>query len=133
MNGDDEEPRAGKRTDVGYKRPPAEHQFKSGQKPPPRKRRAGEPESTTKLLARILAEERRLGRGTNVRWLSNAYLLIEVAFQLAEEGNQGVARALAEYLLAADKPEPNDDPQPRVEEDPDGPTGVFHYARRVRI
>ena len=29
-----------KRTDVGYKRPPVEHRFKKGQKPPPRKAKA---------------------------------------------------------------------------------------------
>lgn len=131
MEDKDQAPHPAKRTDVGYKRPPVEHQFKVGQKPPLRKQRAVKPLSTTKLLAKILGEERRVKRGAEVRWHSNAYLLIEVAFQLAEEENSTVARALAEYLMAGDQPEvPND--QPVVEADPDGPTGVFHYIRRVR-
>lgn len=131
MDDKDQAPPAAKRTNVGYKRPPVEHQFKLGQKPPPRKRRVEKPQSPRNLLATILAEERRLKRGTKVGWYSNAHLLIEVAFQLAEEGNSTVARALAEYLMAGDQPEVRDD-QPLVEVDPDGPDGVFNYKRRVR-
>lgn len=121
-----------KRSDVGYKRPPAEHQFKIGQKPPPRKARAQKPLKVSQSLARILAEERRIKRGGKAHWYPNGYLLIEVAFQLAEEGNSTVARALAEYLVASEQPDaPNN--QPLFELDPDGPPGTRVYVRRVRI
>ncbi len=121
-----------KRTDVGYKRPPVEHQFKAGQKPPPRKKHALVKVSTSKSLARILAEERRIMIGKKVRWLPNGHLLIEVAFQLAEKGNSTVARALAGYLLAGDGPEPLTN-ETLVEHDRDGPAGVFHYTQRVKV
>ena len=64
-----------------------------------------EPQSITQTLTKILAEERRLERGNKARWYSNAELVIEVAFQLAENGNSSVMRALTDYLLASDKPE----------------------------
>jgi len=121
-----------KRTDVGYRRPPVEHQFKPGQKPPPRKKRERTTLGTTQTLTMILAEKRRLVRGNKVRWYSNAELIIEVAFQLAEKGNSTVMRALADYLMAHDKTELISD-EPLVEYQPDGPGGVFHYTRRVRV
>ncbi len=121
-----------KRTDVGYKRPPVEHQFKSGQKPPPRKKRAVVKVSASQSLAKILAEERRIMIGKKARWLTNGHLLIEVAFQLAEKGNSAVARALAGYLLAADGPEPSSN-ETIVEYDREGEAGVFHYTQRVKV
>ena len=121
-----------KRTDVGYKRPPIEHQFKAGQKPPPRKKRADKPESMTQSLTRILREERRLKRGKKVVWLTNATLLVEVAFQLAEGSNSAVARALTGYLMAGDKPEVYGE-QGRIEYDPDGKSGAFHYIVRRKV
>ncbi len=121
-----------KRTDVGYKRPPVEHQFKAGQKPPPRKKRALVKVSTSQSLARILAEERRITIGKKASWLPTGHLLIEVAFQLAEKGNSAVARALADYLLAGDGPEPSSN-ETIVEYDRDGPGGVFHYTQRVKV
>lgn len=121
-----------KRTDVGYKRPPREHQFKAGQKPPPRKRRANKPQSNAQVLAMILGEERRLTQGKKARWFTNGELVMEVAFQLAENDNSTVARALADYLLASDKPEVVDD-MPLLEYEPEGPTDIFHYIRRVKI
>ena len=132
MDDDYRGPPAAKRTDVGYKRPPVEHQFKPGQKPPRRKPRAEKPKSFTQLLAKILAEQRRLKRGNKASWYSNGYLLLEVAFQLAEEGNSTVARALTEYLIAGDPPAISDD-QPLLELDPSGPGGVFTYVRRYKI
>ena len=121
-----------KRTDVGYGRPPIEHQFKAGQKPPPRKKCARKPPSVRQSLTRILGEERRLMIGKKAGWYTNAFLLIEVAFQLAEKGNSTVSRALADYLMACDAPEAFSD-EPKIEYDRDGPGGVFNYTRRVRI
>lgn len=132
MDKEDDGGPAGKRLDVGYKRPPVEHRFKAGQTPPPRKKRIVEPESTTRCLLRILREERRLIRGKNVVWLTNATLLVEIAFQLAEKGNATVSRALTSYLMANDEPEQFDD-QIRIEMDPDGPSGTFSYIVRRKV
>ena len=125
-------PPATKRTDVGYKRPPVEHRFKPGQKPPPRKPKAETSQNATQLLAKILAEERRLERGDKASWYSNGYLVIEVAFQLAEKENATVARALTEYLIASDPPTVCDD-EPLLELDPSGPGGVFTQVRRYKV
>jgi hypothetical protein len=93
-----------KRSDVGYKRPPVEHQFKPGQKPPPRKPRSTKPRSRAQLLATILREEVRVEIGGKVRWCTRAELLVLIAFQLAERGNASVARALTDFLLAQEDP-----------------------------
>lgn len=132
MDDDFQGPPATKRTDVGYKRPPVEHQFKPGQKPPRRKPRAEKPQSSMQLLAKILAEERRLERGNKASWYCNGYLVLEVAFQLAEQENSTVARALTEYLIASDPPAVSDD-RSLLELDPGGPGGVFTYVRRYKI
>lgn len=132
MDDEVEFPPTPKRTDVGYKRPPIEHQFKPGQAPPPRKRRTAKPESATQCLARILREERRLKIGGKAFWHTNASLLVEVAFRLAEEGNASVSRALADYMMAGDKPEQSSD-QGRIEYDPDGKSGVVHYKVRRKL
>lgn len=121
-----------KRTDVGYKRPPVDHQFTTDQQPPPRKKRVRVKVSASQSLARILAEERRITIGKKVRWLPTGHLVIEVAFQLAERGNWAVARALTGYLLAADGPETASN-ETIEEYDPDGECGVFHYTRRVKV
>jgi hypothetical protein len=121
-----------KRTDVGYKRPPVEHQFRPGQKPPPRKKQENKSLRFEQLLTKILAEKRRLVRGNKAHWYSNAELLVEVAFQLAEKGNSTIMRALTDYLMASDKPEASSD-EPLIEYDPGGPGGVFNYTRRVRV
>lgn len=131
MNTNDDFPTT-KRTDVGYKRPPVEHQYKPGQKQPPRKKHAQKPQSTTQCLTKIMGEERRLKRGKRARWYTNASLVLEVAFQLAEEGNSTVSRALADYLMAADKPDAVDN-EPRIEHDRDGPSGISRYLERRRI
>ncbi len=132
MDNENDEHPTDKRTDVGYKRPPVEHQFKAGQKPPPRNKRALVRVSASQSLARILAEERRIMIGKKVRWLPNGHLVIELAFQLAEKGNSAVQRALVGYLLAADGPETSSN-ETIEEYDPDGECGVFHYTQRVKI
>ena len=121
-----------RRTDVGYKRPPVEHQFKTGQTPPPRKRNVDSPLTGPRLLAKILAEERRFMRGKRVIWTTNGALLVEIAFQLSEAGSRAARRALAALLLAKEEPHATVE-EPRMELDPDGPGGVFYYARRVKV
>jgi len=125
------EPPRTKRTDVGYKRPPVETQFKKGQKPPPRKKREARPLSATETLMKILREERRLTRDGKVVWETNAALLIEVAFQLAEKGNPTLSRALTDALMAGDKPEVWSD-QPRFVTDPDC-QGMYTTYERVKV
>jgi hypothetical protein len=93
-----------KRLDVGYKRPPVEHQFKPGQKPPPRKAKSAKLKSKAQLLAKILREEVRVEIGGKVRWCTKAELLVLIAFRLAEGGNASVARALTDFLLAQEDP-----------------------------
>lgn len=127
-----EDPKPAKRKDVGYCRPPAEHQFQLGQKPPARKKRTDYPMTVRQTLTKILGEGRRLKRGRKTRWYSKGYLVVEVAFRLAEEGNSAVSRALADYLMAGDPTSPLDD-QPRIEYDPNGETGIRHYTIRRKV
>ena len=111
----------GKRTDVGYKRPPVEHQFKPGQKPPPRKKRADKPQSRTALLVSILGEVQRVEIGGKVRWCTKAQLLLMVAFQLAEKGSPTLSRALLDYLMV-DEPPVEENEAWFHSSPPDGPT-----------
>lgn len=103
----------GKRTDVGYKRPPAEHQFKPGNKPAPRKKRVVGSQTPIELLIKILKEEQRVVIGGKVRWYTKARLLIMVAYKLAEKGNPTLSRALVNLVLKdTDSAEVN---QPRIQ------------------
>jgi hypothetical protein len=104
-----DEPTGGKRTDVGYKRPPIEHQFKPGQKPPPRKEKSNEKQSTIELLVKILNEEQRVEIGGAVRWCTKAELIVLRAFQLAEKGSGTVSRALWDLLMLEDGPPSEND------------------------
>ena len=105
----DNHPLAGKRTDVGYKRPPKETQFQPGNKPAPRKKKPPKPLSPIKLLIKLLDEEQRVVIDGKVRWLTKARLLIMVAFQLAEKGNPTLSRALVDFMLKdADSSEVNE-------------------------
>lgn len=125
-------PGRAKRTDVGYKRPPREHQFKAGQKPPPRK---GKPSrrTVTETLMMILKEEVRVMRDGAPYWFTNAALVIEKAFQLAEKGNPTLSRALVDYLLAGETPLSRND-EPIIIMDPDGEfQGSYHYIRKVPL
>ena len=89
----------GKRIDVGYKRPPVEHQFKPGNKPRPRKKRSTKRPSDLELVIKLLNEQQRVEIGGKVRWCTKARLLIMVAFKLAEKGNPTLSRALTDLLL----------------------------------
>lgn len=94
---------------VGYKRPPVEYQFKPGQKPPPRKKRAETPHTRTQLLVKILQEEQRVQMSGKARWCTKAELLLMVAFQLAEKGSPTVSRALLDYLMVDELPAADDE------------------------
>lgn len=121
-----------KRSDVGYQRPPVEHQFKPGQKPPARKKKPT-PRTVTETLMMILREEKRIERGGKVQWITNAALLIEVAFQLAEKGNETLSRDLLDCLMASEKPSSPSD-EPVILWDPDSEfSGTYHYTRKVPL
>jgi hypothetical protein len=120
-----------KRTDVGYKRPPVETQFKKGQKPPPRKKSVPKPLSTREILTKVLREERRVTRNGKAAWVTNAELLMEIAFQLAEKGNASLSRALTGALIAMEKPPPSIDEVVMVS-DPDC-GGVYTAYERVKL
>lgn len=101
-----------KRTDVGYKRPPKEHQFRKGQKPPPRKPKA-EPveESARQMLKRLLQEQHDVTiDGKDIRQ-STAELVIRKAFNVADGGNATIRRILNDLLFAG---EPDGPPEPRI-------------------
>ena len=121
-----------KRTDVGYKRPPVEHQFKAGQKQPPRKNVLSNQRRASDCLASILAEEIRVMRDGKPEWRTNGSLILEVAFRMAEEGSTTVLRALTDHLIASDPPEIVSD-QPRIEFDPDGESGVKTCVIRRKV
>lgn len=95
----------GKRSDVGYGRPPAEHQFKKGEKPPLRKRKkALEEVPSTEMFRNLLNEERRVEVGGKVRWGSSAVLVMMRAWQEAEKGSATLRRELLRLSLGAEVP-----------------------------
>jgi len=97
-------PNPEKRTDVGYKRPPPEHQFQKGQKPPPRKRKEKRAVALkpSELLWQVLQEERRVVIGEQVRWMTTLEVLIRKAFEVSEKGNPTIRRLAMDLLLRAD-------------------------------
>jgi hypothetical protein len=60
------------RAEVGYKRPPREHQFKKGHKPPPRKKKEGAEVRISEILRKVLHEPRRVAINGKVCWVSGA-------------------------------------------------------------
>lgn len=121
-----------KRKDVGYKRPPREHQFKPGGKPPPRKKKV-RPPNVTETLLMILREEHRLMPGGKPRWITTGAMLVEKAYQLAEQGNPTLSRALVEYLIASEEPPNATDNQVYLSDPDSKDPGVHHYIRRVPL
>lgn len=99
-----------KRTDVGYKRPPREHQFKPGNKPSPRRRKK-EPKqlSTAELLWSILQEEVRTVSGRRVSWMTKAEVLYRKAHELADRGSPAMRHLIMELMMRNEmtaEPEP---------------------------
>ncbi len=109
-----------KRSDVGYKRPPQEHQFRKGEKPPPRKKKEAigqVPMSET--FRKILDEPRRVIVGDKVRWLTVADLVMMRAWQEAEKGSASLSREMMRLSLSAEVPAPVQ--APLVVTDPSAP------------
>jgi hypothetical protein len=91
-----------KRTDVGYKRPPVETRFKKGQKPPARKKKAAPEFSAHDLLWKVLHDTRRVNHNGEIRWLTNAELIVRAAMLEAEKGSSTLHRLLARFWLYAE-------------------------------
>lgn len=90
-----------KRQDVGYQRPPPEHRFKKGQKPPPRKKKAVPDEvPISEILRKVLHEPRRATISGRVMWVTGGELVIRKAYQEAEKGKAMLRRELARLLLS---------------------------------
>jgi hypothetical protein len=107
-----------KRTDVGYKRPPAEHQFKKGQKPPPRKPKAVRAELyPTEILWMVLREQRRVLIDGKVAWMPNVDLIWRKAMELAEAGNATMQRTVTSLLFSLDEGKPKLNGRTRIEID----------------
>ena len=107
-----------KRTDVGYKRPPVEHQFKKGQKPRARKPKAAATELyPTEILWKVLREERRILIGGGASWMCNSDLILRKAMELAENGNATMQRAVNGLLFSLDKGKPKLNGRTRMEID----------------
>lgn len=94
--------------EVGYKRPPKEHQFKKGQKPQPRKpKAAARRRSPQRLLAQLMAERKRAEIGGKVVWTTTAELVVRTAFKLAAK-SPSIQKLLLELRLQA---EPSGEPK----------------------
>ncbi len=96
-----------KRSDVGYKRPPREHQFKNGEKPPPRKKKeVFRAAPMTETMRKVLGEERRVVHAGKVRWLTAADLVIRRAWLEAEKGSPALRREIFRLSLSFEAPVP---------------------------
>ena len=103
---------------VGYKRPPREHQFKKGQKPPPRKPKNTDVEDSVSMFWRVLQEPRRVRLHGKECWRGTTELLVRRAFLEAEKGSSTLQRFLNENMLS-DAPVP-EQPYELIVEDLDG-------------
>ena len=97
-----------KRTDVGYRRPPIEHRFKKGQKPPPRKPKPVVEDDLDDMFWRVLQEPRRIMRGGKAKWVATSELLVRRAYHEAQKGSSTLSRLVNDQLLKAYKPEDED-------------------------
>lgn len=129
MKKDDEDPTRG--YEVGYKKPPVEHQFKKGEKRKPRKKPDAGAVSLTEIYWRILQERHRVPRGSKFVWMTKAELILEQAFQLAERGNPTLNRRLMDLLLVVD-PKSEEQLGYRIESDRDAPTALFWRKELIR-
>ena len=96
-----------KRSDVGYKRPPREHQFKEGETPPPRKKKDTRREvPVSETFRKVLEEQRRVVVGRKVRWVTGAELVMMRAWQEAEKGSATLRREMLRLSLSSEEPAP---------------------------
>ncbi len=124
----DDECQRPKRSDVGYGRPPPEHQFKRGQKPHPRKRRRKEKESAQTVLWRILRETRRVEINGEIRWLPTSEVIIRKAYMLSDQGFPTIQRILTAIALAI--VDQQEETLPRIETNPDSADAAIRIERR---
>ena len=114
---------AAKRSDVGFKRPPVEHQFKKGQPRPPRKKEVDPAQvPLSKTLHKVLSEPRRVVIAGKVRWISAADLVVKRAWQEAEKGSATLRREIMRLLLSCEAP--SADLAPLIVVDPSAPLGL---------
>lgn len=131
MSSRDDDLTPGRRSDVGYGRPPVETQFQKGQKPPPRKKKASAPPSVADLFWKVLNERRRVIFDGKPTWLRNSELIAHRAFLEAEKGSAVLNRLLIQLLLPRD--EAPQDAMPEIIVDPTPPEdGIVAGAMTVR-
>jgi hypothetical protein len=98
-----------KRSDVGYKRPPVEHQFKPGNKPKRRKAKPPPAEpSMGELLWTILQEDVQTVSGRRVIWMSKAEAVYRKAHELADRNNPAMRRLIMDLMLRTESPDEQD-------------------------
>ena len=108
-----------KRRDVGYKRPPSEHQFKKGQPRPPRKAKENSTKvQISKILGEVLKERHRVPLNGKVQWVTAAELVLRRAAQEAEKGNSSLRREVTNLLMRSE--ERAGEPVMRIVADPSG-------------
>ena len=116
----------GKRTDVGYGRPPPEHRFKKGEKPPPRKKKDAPREvPMSEAFRKILEEDRRVTIGEKGQWLTAADLVMKRAWQEAEKGSATLRREIVRLMLSCEGVAP--DQAPLVVTDPSRPASETEF------
>lgn len=107
-----------KRTDVGYKRPPAEHRFTRENQPPRRRKKVEDFDpSALALLNKILAEPQRVIVNGAVTWMSNAEAIVCQALQLVESGNRTLRRPVDDLMMSVNKEKYTQSRLPRMEVD----------------
>lgn len=130
----DKESNAVRRGDVGYCRPPVEHQFKSGQKPPPRRAKAKKKPSKSPLDAfwKVLHEQRRIIVNGKAVWMSNAELIVRKGFEFAEkDDNPTISNLVADLMLAGEDAQELTTPNQTIF-DPNATPGSTTYRVRTR-
>ena len=90
--------------DVGYGRPPKEHQFKPGQSGNPRGRPKGVP-TFEDILAREARRPVKLQQGSKVIHMTKLDVLVRRVFQMALEGNLSAIRLLLTFKGQAGTPD----------------------------
>lgn len=118
---------------VGYCRPPVEHQFKPGQKPPPRKAKPKKEQfkSSLEALWKVLHEQRRLMVNGKVVWMSNAELIVRKAFKCAEKDDSPTISSLVGELMLVGDNQTLETPDQTLM-DPDATPGSNTYLVETR-
>lgn len=115
-----------KRTDVGYKRPPSEHQFTKKNQPARRKKKDPLREvPMSETLRKVLNEPRRVVQNGKVRWLTTADLVLTRAWQEGEKGSVSLSREMMRLSLSAEVPAP--EKAPLVVTDPSAPANATGF------